>query len=137
LHRDELGATVFTAIEALQARAAADPAIRSDMRQPLRGAYRPRATNVLLRVLIADLGADRALPRNPNTGIDLFQSIVPAAYCTYVLVDGAWQSRISRAKEMIEAEGFKAQVAMAYSGRDHGVERFLEELEEPSVERTP
>jgi hypothetical protein len=61
-HRDELGATVFTAIEALQARAAADPAIRSDMRQPLRGADRPRATNVLLRVLIADLGADRALP---------------------------------------------------------------------------
>ena len=34
---------------------------------------------------------------------------------------------------MIEAEGFKAQIATAYSGRDDGVERFLGELEEPLV----
>ena len=131
--RDELGTTVFKAIDALRARATAEPGIRSDMRQPLRGADRPRATNMLLRVLIADVEADQALPRNPSTGIDLFQSIVPAAYCTYVLIDGAWQPRISRTKEMIASEGFKARVATAYSGRDDGVERFLGELEQPAL----
>jgi hypothetical protein len=99
------------------------------MRQPLRGADRPRATNVLLRVLIADLEGDLALQRNPNTGVDLFQSIVPAAYCTYILVDGGWQPRVSRAKALIEAEGFKSEIATAYSMRDSGVERFLQELE--------
>jgi hypothetical protein len=102
-HRDELGATVITAIDALRVRAAAEPGVRSDMRQPLRGADRPRATNVLLRVLVADLEGDTGLQRNPNTGVDLFQSIVPAAYCTYIRVDGGWQPRVSRAKTLIEA----------------------------------
>jgi len=30
---------------------------------------------------------------------------------------------------MIESEGFNARIATAFSGRDGGVERFLEELE--------
>jgi len=67
-HRDELGATVFTAVDALRARAAAEPGIRSDMRQPLRGADRPRATNVLLRVLVADLEANSAFATGPQYG---------------------------------------------------------------------
>jgi hypothetical protein len=133
--RDQLAAAVHRAIEDLRTPANSHPGMRRDMRQPLKSADRPRATRALMRIIFAELEADRALPKDPNSALDMFQSIVPAAYCTYVLVDGQWHDRLTRARRRIEAGGLAAKVASSYSKRENGIEQFLRELEGKGLAR--
>jgi hypothetical protein len=94
---------------------AAEPGVAEDMRQPVRNADRPRSTFALMRVLLAQMEADRSLPNTTNNAIDFLHSVVPAAYCRYVVVDAQWFARLNRAKQTMDAGGISARVAIPYT----------------------
>jgi hypothetical protein len=127
--RDGMAQAFFLGIEGLRARIAQEPGVAKDMRQPVRNADRPRSTFALLRVLIAQMEADRSLPKTSNNAIDFLHCVVPAAYCRYVLVDAQWFARLNQAKEQMDVGGITASVAMPYTKRNNGVDAFLTALE--------
>jgi hypothetical protein len=127
--RDSMAQALFDGIEGLRARIAKEPGVAEDMRQPVRNADRPRSTFALVRVLIAQMEEDRALPKTPNNAIDFLHSVVPSAYCRYVLVDAQWFARLNRAKQQMDVGGITARVASPYTKRNNGVEAFLTALE--------
>ena len=127
--RDGMAQSLFAGIEGLRARIADEPGVAEDLRQPVRNADRPRSTLALLRVFIAQMEADRSLPKTANNAIDFLHSVVPAAYCRYVLVDAQWFARLNRAKKQMDVGGITAKVAIPYTKRNNGVEAFLTALE--------
>jgi hypothetical protein len=84
----------------------------------------------LLRAIVQGLIADRALPKDPNSAIDFLHTIVPSAYCDFVLLDGQWRHRVERAIEKLDAAGIPAKVATPFEEGKGGVQRFLGALEE-------
>jgi len=127
--RDGMGAALFAGIDALRKRIDEEPDVAKELRTPLKDADRPRSTHALLRVLVGQMQADRSLPKKQNHAIDLLQCVVPAAYCSYVLVDSQWHARLTRAKAQMDAEGMTGRVATPYTKKDGGLEAFLTALE--------
>jgi len=88
-----------------------------------------RATRPLLWELITELEANRAGEPTGNDMIDLMHTVVPCAYCDFVVIDRRWQLAVDRARErMVEAD-IDAPVARVFSKPNDGLERFLNELE--------
>jgi hypothetical protein len=90
--------------------------------------YRP-PTLPLLRAIVQDMQADHALPEDQNSAVDLLHTVVPGAYCNFVLLDRQWSARLNSAAAKLVAAGIKAPVAASYSKRNGGVETFLNNLE--------
>jgi hypothetical protein len=86
-------------------------------------------TLALLQAIIRDLQADHRLPEDPNSAIDLVHTVVPGAYCDFVLLDRQWCVRLNNAAAKLRAVGITAKVAAGYSKQNGGIERFLEALE--------
>jgi hypothetical protein len=86
-------------------------------------------TLALLQAIIQDLQADHRLPEDPNSAIDLVHTVVPGAYCDFVLLDRQWCVRLNNAAAKLRAAGITAKVAAGYSKQNGGIERFLEALE--------
>ena len=94
---------------------------------PPEGARPP--TLALLQAILKDIQADHRLPEDPNSAIDLVHTVVPGAYCSFVLLDRQWCVRLRNATAKLRKAGITAKVAAAYSKQNDGVERFLEALE--------
>lgn len=86
-------------------------------------------TLALLRAIMHDMQADRRLPEDQNSAIDLLHTIVPGAYCDFVLLDRQWRIRLKSAAVKLAAARITARVAAAYSKQKDGLERFLKALE--------
>ena len=132
-NRDDMAKAFFSGTDAFRARMLADPDFNKDMRQPTRNADRPRSTFALIRILIAQMDADRSLPKTTNNAIDFLHCVVPAAYCNYILTDAQWYARLNRARNEMNDGGIAAGVAIPFTKRANGVEAFLSELESQRV----
>ncbi len=60
--------------------------------------------------------------------MDLLHTIVPGAYCNFVLLDRQWSARLKTAASKLASAGIKAPVASSYSKRHGGVDSFLKDL---------
>lgn len=127
--RNDMATGFYTGRDALRLRIESEPEIRSELKRGLANANRPRATLALLRALVADWMADEMVPDTPNNVIDLLHCVVPAAYCTYVLLDAQWDDRLRRAAKRITEAGVTARVATSFTKKDGGMLRFIEALE--------
>jgi hypothetical protein len=127
--REGMAEALFAGVDGLRKRIDEEPEIAKEIRSPLKNADRPRSTHALLRVLVGQIQADRALPPTVNNAIDFLQCVVPAAYCQYVLVDAQWYARLTRARTQMEAERITAPVAAPYTKKGGGVDAFLAALE--------
>lgn len=65
-----------------------------------------------------------------NHAIDLLHATVPSAYCDYVLLDGHWSDAVERARRRFQEADLKVSIAKVFSGREGGLERFFQVLED-------
>ncbi len=64
-----------------------------------------------------------------NDAIDLLHTVVPAAYCDYVLLDKRWCTILNRAAKKLRKTKPIFPIAIAFSGKEGSVQEFLLELE--------
>jgi hypothetical protein len=91
----------------------------------------PRGTSVVLREVVAGLLRDRRTTFTENDAMDFYHTIVPVAYCDYVLLDGRWRDQIDRLRRRLEGVTKGFPIAVALSGKD-AVARLVDMLEHRS-----
>jgi hypothetical protein len=126
-HIPGIARSMYDGINRLRERIEKEPDFRRGVRTGLQTAHRPRSTVALLRAIVQGLIADKALPEDANSAIDFLHTVVPSAYCDFVLLDGQWRHRVEQAKQKLEIAGIEAKVATPFDRR--GLPIFLEALE--------
>jgi hypothetical protein len=89
----------------------------------------PHGTPIILRELVASLLRDRRTGFTRNDAMDFFHTVVPAAYCDYVLLDGRWRDQVDRLRLRLERVDRQFPLAEALSGGS-AVRRLIERLEQ-------
>lgn len=82
-------------------------------------------TDAVMRGLAASLFPDSCREITLNDAIDFLHAVVPVAFCDVVLLDGAMHDLVERARRRLP----HVQMAVTFSGRGDGIERFLSHLE--------
>lgn len=85
-------------------------------------------TFVIMAELMREFILDPSLPLSDNDIMDMLHAALPVNCCDFVLLDGAWENRVSKMKQRIQSAGTVMPVASCYSRRTNGVVRFLEDL---------
>ena len=122
-----LAQTIFDGLNKLIQKYDSDPAYRRSVDNGLSDADGPRATLALTRAIFTQLQLDRTMTQSQNNAIDIVQTIVPAAYCDFVLLDRQWDSRLRTVGRSLAKVGVKARVARSYSQKS--INEFLIALE--------
>lgn len=86
-------------------------------------------TQQLMRAIVDVLERDRRVAETTNNAVDLLHTIVPGAYCDFVLLDGQWADRLRSAATRLSKAGIPMRLRATYSNRNGGVEKFLQALE--------
>jgi hypothetical protein len=99
---------------------------RGAMRVGLKEAEcRTRATLTLARALVGEIFRDKSRALDPNDASDMMHTVVPCAYCDYVLIDSEWCDYVGRVRRRLTG---RQHIASVYSEKGDGVRRFLEAL---------
>jgi hypothetical protein len=88
-----------------------------------------RATRFIFYELFRAPFVDMRKRISRNDVMDLFQAIVPVAYCDFVLLDNYWKTQVERALTRIKKVVPSAPIARVFSGKANGIDRFLCEVE--------
>lgn len=105
----------------------ADPEYVHAARNVQPTAKRTRMT-VIMAELMREFVLDPKIPLKDNDIMDMIHAAIPVNCCDFVLLDGAWEDRVSKMKLRIQNAGAVMPVARCYSRRQDGVLRFLEAL---------
>ncbi|WP_254573948.1 hypothetical protein [Stenotrophomonas acidaminiphila] len=79
----------------------------------------------LLRELVLDTNA----PISNNDALDLMHAVEALDYCDLVLLDKAWERRVTALRQRIAQSGVVMPIAACFSKSNGGVERFLQSIE--------
>jgi len=105
-----------------------DNDFRTLVDRSLQGQATPRGTSIVLREVVAGLMRDKSAPITPNDALDFFHTIVPVAYCDFVLLDGRWRDQVDRLRARLRRARVDFPLATVFSGAG-AVERLIETLE--------
>jgi len=100
----------------------------------VRGARNVRPTSertrtfVIMAELMREFVLNPSLQLSDNDIMDMLHAALPVNCCDFVLLDGAWEARVSKMKQRIGASRATMPVASCYSRRNGGVARFLDDL---------
>jgi len=86
-------------------------------------------TFIIMGELMREFVLDASLEISDNDIMDMLHAIVSVNCCDYVLLDGAWESRVTKMCKRIEKSGHPMPVAKCFSFRKNGIARFLDDLE--------
>lgn len=86
---------------------------------------RPRATLTLARALVDEIFRDKRRALDLADASDMMHTVVPCAYCEYVLIDSEWCDYVERVRRRLTG---RQHIAAVYSRKADGVGRFLEAL---------
>ena len=117
-------------INALRQRVDSERGFESAMRRSIRAADRTRATLALARAMAAFMQANRAQSPNMNDAADLLHTVVPVAYCDFVLLDKKWRNMAEQARKRLDSEGIGARTAKVFGAGPRDIEEFLTALEQ-------
>ena len=78
---------------------------------------------------------DKGAAITPNDAMDFFHTIVPVAYCDFVLLDGRWRDQVDRLRARLQRAGVDFPLATVLSGSG-AVERLIAALEAPHGDST-
>ena len=87
-------------------------------------------TRHLIREMLRSFLLNPLLKLTKNHAIDLLHTVVPVAYCEFVLLDKHWMTQVEVTKKRfndLNITGFT--LARVYSKSNDGIERFLNDLE--------
>jgi hypothetical protein len=127
---DRMKATFVERAGNLRAEYLEDKDFRALVDRSLRGQPAPRGTSIILREVVAGLMRDRTTAITPNDAMDFFHTIVPVAYCDFVLLDGRWRDQVDRVRARLQRAGVAFPLATVFSGAG-ALERLIETLESP------
>jgi len=105
-----------------------DNEFRALVDQSLRRQVAPRGTSIVLSEVMAGLMRDRSAPITANDALDFFHTIVPVAYCDFVLLDGRWRDQVDRLRVRLRRVRLDFPLATVFSGAG-AVERLIATLE--------
>jgi len=125
---DSMAAALITAVDGVRAQFISDPEYGKMALQSIKESARPRATQALIRALIYRMRNDHGYKLKRNETLDIGHSIVSAAYCDFVLLDGPWNTRVIDAVEFMRECGITTHVAETYAKRE-GALQLLDKLE--------
>ena len=97
-----------------------------------RGGQTEFGTRIIARELLGSFIKDKQLQlgkKRRNHAMDVSHSIVPVAYCDYVLLDSHWATQVEHARKRIRSGGLSFHMAKVFSEQANGMEIFLQELE--------
>ncbi len=121
--------TVFVEqINSLREEYLEDNDFRALVNRSLRGQTAPHGTAIVLREVVASLMRDNSTPITLNDALDFFHTIVPVAYCDFVLLDGHWRDQVDRLHARLQRTGVEFPIASAFSGAG-AIERLIAVLE--------
>ncbi len=124
--KDRLARSMLQALNRRRQDYATKPAFRSQVGEAVRSPERALShTYAVVRTLMATLFPDQRRVLKLNDAIDFLHAGVPAAFCDAVLLDGAAWDAVERTRRKLPG------IAMAFSTRGDGVERFLDYLAKP------
>ena len=126
---DSLATTVVSRLEVLRQDFINDDNFRSAVNRRPGGPQIQRGTRFLLRELVRALLIDKETKITRNHAIDFLHAVVPLAYCEFALLDKHWATQVARVRARLSAAGLSIPVAMVFSRKANGVERFLAALE--------
>jgi hypothetical protein len=107
-----------------------DSIFRAALRRPATTASIQRGTRFILQELVRALILDKGTKITRNDAFDFFHTVVPVAYCDFVLLDGYWETQIDRVRSRFQASDPSVPMAMVFSRRREGIERFVRQLEQ-------
>lgn len=88
-----------------------------------------RGTRLILRELVRALIVDKHTKITRQQAMDFLHAVVPVAYCDLVLLDKYWGTQVDRIRTRLQKVGMTVPIAMVFSEKANGVERFIIELE--------
>jgi len=126
---NNLADTIVERVEGLRGQLDTDSEFQAAITQLPSGAAIQRGTRFMLRELVRTLLIDSRTKMTRNHAIDLFHAVVPTAYCDLVLLDKHWETQVDRVRARLVSASISIPVAMVFSGKGDGVNRFLKELQ--------
>lgn len=105
-----------------------DPTLAQAVRADPEGPPLQAGTRFILRELIRPLVVDQRKQTTQNDVMDFFHTIVPVAYCDYVLLDKHWAAQVAQARSRFNQVGLSVPMAAIFSRGRTGVEQLLDEL---------
>jgi len=137
-HRDRVGATWHESNQKLADHINEVRRNAETVRQAKRFSGHPThvPTLAVMQELLRPVFLDRTLSIDRNDAGDIHHAILSIVYCDYALLDGKWEDLHKRMKRRFTELGRTIRTATVFSGRRHGVERFLEAIEDAGTPTT-
>src|SRR5262249_24093183 len=127
---DRMADMFVSRLETMRDEMRADAAFRLALGRQATTAPIQRGTRFILRELVRALILDKGTKITRNYALDFFHTVVPVAYCDFVLLDGYWETQVNRARSSFQVSDFPVPMAAVYSRRRAGLERFIRQLEQ-------
>lgn len=128
-----LADTFIRSVEQLRLGDAIDPTFARVVRADPKGSPLQAGTRFILRELIRPLVVDKHKQTTRNDAMDFFHTIVPVAYCDYVLLDKHWAAQVGHARSRFKRAGMSVPMAAIFSRGRIGVEQLLHELSQRDI----
>ncbi len=128
-------ATFVERLSSLRSEYLEDKGFKTLVNRSLRGQAARHGTPIVLREVVAGLMRDKGAAITPNDAMDFFHTIVPVAYCDFVLLDGRWRDQVDRLRARLQRAGVDFPLATVLSGSG-AVERLIAALEAPHGDST-
>ena len=132
---ERMKATFVERLSSLRAEYLEDKDFKTLVDRSLRGQAARHGTPIVLREVVAGLMRDKGAAITPNDAMDFFHTIVPVAYCDFVLLDGRWRDQVDRLRKRLQRAGVDFPLATVFSGSG-AAERLIVALEAPHGDST-
>lgn|SRR5574337_1951195 len=116
-------------VKALRAEYADNEEFEKEVERSLRDGSQQSAALVLVRELLRALIRDTKTTIEPNDAQDFFHTVIPVAYCDWVLLDKYWEEQVERVRARLQRAGVSIPIARVFSKKANGIEQFLKVLE--------
>jgi len=84
-----------------------------------------RGTRYIFRELARSILLDQSTIITRNHAIDLLHSVVPIAYCDYVLLDKYWVPQVDQLRRRFKKKQMPISLANVYSKKNNGILNFF------------
>ena len=123
-----LADAVVLGVEGLRSELTGNVNFQHVIQRPPSGPPIQRGTRYVFRELARTFLVDKALKISRNNAIDLLHSVVPVAYCDYVLLDAHWEEQVARVRTRFANTKMQVPLANVFSKKSTGLKRFLAAL---------
>lgn len=113
---ENLAATFLEKIQKAREQYSTDKNAQRMVNKPPKGSHIYPATRFLIPELLRVLIKNPAQKLTINDASDFLHSVVPLAYCNYVLLDAHWATQAKAAADRLRKVGHVEKIALTFSG---------------------